>query len=287
MRRDNNFKRTMRRMLSGNSFFVLLLACLASVAALACGAMYLTRQDMKSDDWSIPETSENAGIKSANSQVETTQDNSSWQKETEDFTDEEDWLDDEDEEDDEDEMEDDKKKKNEEETTAAIDSEYEEKAEEQSEQTVQEAAANIGDSLSFSAESILSWPVSGNILLEYNMDNTIYFPTLNIYKCNPAVVIQADVNTPVKSSAEGVIKEIASDEERGMYMVVDIGDNYELTYGQIKNPTVEVGQVVGVNDTLGYIAEPTKYYTTEGYNLYFQMTHNGDPIDPLDYFIYE
>ena len=34
---------------------------------------------------------------------------------------------------------------------------------------------------------------------------------------------------------------------------------------------------------LGYVAEPTKYYSVEGSNVYFEMTHEGTPVDPLDY----
>ena len=32
-----------------------------------------------------------------------------------------------------------------------------------------------------------------------------------------------------------------------------------------------------------YIAQPTKYYSTEGTNLYFAMKKDGEPIDPIEY----
>ncbi len=34
---------------------------------------------------------------------------------------------------------------------------------------------------------------------------------------------------------------------------------------------------------LGYIAEPTKYYSVEGANLFFEVTHEDKAIDPLDH----
>ena len=40
---------------------------------------------------------------------------------------------------------------------------------------------------------------------------------------------------------------------------------------------VEKGEVIG------YIAEPTKYYSTEGSNLYFAMTKEEDPVNPMNY----
>ena len=45
------------------------------------------------------------------------------------------------------------------------------------------------------------WPIEGDVLLDYSMDSTIYFPTLEQYKCNPGLVIQSEVSTPVYAPA--------------------------------------------------------------------------------------
>ena len=37
-------------------------------------------------------------------------------------------------------------------------------------------------------------------------------------------------------------------------------------------------------DLLGYVSEPTKYYSEEGSNLYFKMTHQDEAVDPVLYF---
>ena len=34
---------------------------------------------------------------------------------------------------------------------------------------------------------------------------------------------------------------------------------------------------------LGYVSEPTKYYSIEGNNVYFELMHEGQPVDALDY----
>ena len=31
------------------------------------------------------------------------------------------------------------------------------------------------------------------------------------------------------------------------------------------------------------LAEPTKYYSIEGNNVYFELMHDGEPVDALDY----
>lgn len=147
-----------------------------------------------------------------------------------------------------------------------------------------EANAMI-NSLKFNKDSEMMWPVQGNILLEYNMDNTIYFSTLNQYKTNPALVIQGTEYAPVVAAAKGVVTEISDNEELGVYMKMAIGDNYEVTYGQIINPAVEVGETVEAGKTIACVNEPSRYYEKEGYNLYFSVTKDGEPVDPMEFLV--
>ena len=36
---------------------------------------------------------------------------------------------------------------------------------------------------------------------------------------------------------------------------------------------------VNPGETIGSVAAPTKYYSAEGSNVYFALTHNGDPVN--------
>ncbi|MBQ3583435.1 MAG: M23 family metallopeptidase [Lachnospiraceae bacterium] len=137
--------------------------------------------------------------------------------------------------------------------------------------------------LSFGEGSTLQWPVNGNVILDYSMDSTIYFSTLDSYRCNPAIVIQSETGTSVYAGATGVVKEVSENEEIGNYVVVGIGDGYELTYGQLDNISVDVGTKVEPDTTIGVVGEVTRYYKNEGTNVYFEMTKDGNPTDPLDY----
>lgn len=141
------------------------------------------------------------------------------------------------------------------------------------------------NSLQFSKESEMLWPVQGNIILEYNMDNTIYFSTLDEYKTNPAIIIQGKEYAPIVAAAKGVVTELSDNEELGVYMKMAIGNGYEVTYGQIVNPTVEVGETVEAGETIACVNKPTRYYEKEGYNLYFSVTKDGNPVDPMDFLI--
>ena len=137
--------------------------------------------------------------------------------------------------------------------------------------------------LDFAETSRIGWPVEGNVVLDYSMDSTIYFPTLDQYKCNPGLVIQGEVSGPVYAPANGRVTAVGVNEEIGNYLTLDLGNGYSALCGQLKEVAAVEGEYLEKGQLLGYVAEPTKYYTVEGSNVYFQMNYQGASIDPLDY----
>lgn len=145
----------------------------------------------------------------------------------------------------------------------------------------EEAAAVV--EMSFSKDSEMIWPVKGTIIQDYNMEQTIYFPTLDQYKLSPAIAIQAEEGTAVVAAAEGVVSWIVNDACTGTTVTMELGDGYQAIYGQLRDLTVEDGETVQAGEIIGYVHTPTKYYTLEGSNLYFAMKENGKPVDPTVY----
>jgi murein DD-endopeptidase MepM/ murein hydrolase activator NlpD len=137
------------------------------------------------------------------------------------------------------------------------------------------------DSLSFNPDKGLLWPVQGNVIMNYSMDHTIYHATLMLYKCNPAIIIDAEVGTEVKAAAAGIISSIEDTDETGLTITTKIGDSYSLVYGQLKDVSLEVGDTVDEGDVIGLIQEPSKYYSVEGSNLYFKVLENEQTVNPM------
>ena len=115
------------------------------------------------------------------------------------------------------------------------------------------------------------------------MDGTIYFPTLKQYRYNPAIVISGAVGTPVTAAADGKVTDVSVHAETGTTVTVDLGGGYTAIYGQLKEVPVKEGSVLSAGDLVGYVSEPTKYYSTEGSNLYFALQKDGAPTDPVEY----
>lgn len=119
-------------------------------------------------------------------------------------------------------------------------------------------------------------PVEGKVLMHYNMDHTVYFATLDQYKYNPATIISASVGTPVYACADATVTSIYSNEEIGTAVVLNLGNGYEVTYGQVKDLLYQEGQKVERGKQIATVASPTIYYSVEGSNLYFAMRKDGE-----------
>lgn len=145
--------------------------------------------------------------------------------------------------------------------------------------------AGDGNAVSFDSNSKLLWPISGSILMNYSMDKTVYHSTLDQYKYNPALIISGAEGDQVISAAPGIVKSIDKTAETGTTVNVDLGNGYELFYGQLKEVPVNVGDYVGVKTILGYVSQPTKYYSVEGSNVYFEMRKDGQPVNPMEYLV--
>ena len=168
-------------------------------------------------------------------------------------------------------------------------SEGAEETEELSEETPVETAANpqaaplnLPD-VNFSEETLMEWPIHGNILVDYSMDSTVYFPTLDQYRLSPAIAVQADEGAPVMSAVNGTVYSVEETAKTGTTVTMELGNGYQAVYGQLKDLNVSEGDTVEKGAIIGYVNAPTKYYSEEGSNLYFAMKKDGKPIDPIAY----
>ncbi len=134
--------------------------------------------------------------------------------------------------------------------------------------------------LAFSSDQGLVRPVSGDILIPYSMDRTVYFTTLDQYKYNPATVYRVEEGTQVMACAEGRVASIFRNEEIGQAVTLDLGNGYQVVYGQLQALNVAEGDYVNPGQIIGSVAAPTIYYSLEGSNLYFLLEQDGAALDP-------
>ena len=151
----------------------------------------------------------------------------------------------------------------------------EKKTKKRKKKSVQTNAKPAKKQLSFNQEEGLSWPIKGDVLMEYSADKVVYFKTLAQYRTNPALLLEA------KEGMDGIVESVETSEETGRTVSISIGDGFTVVYGQLKDISVSKGDMVSEGQVLGKIAEPTKYYKEEGTNLYFQVKENKTTVNPM------
>ncbi len=152
-----------------------------------------------------------------------------------------------------------------------------------SEDIIEEQIVTDMPTLSFSEDETLVWPVLGKVLINFSMEKSVYFATLDQYKYSPAMVVEATEGGQVVAATEAVIAEVYKDNEVGNVVKMDLGDGYTLMYGQLQDVSVTPGQYVTTGQLIGTAGAPTRYYSVEGCNVYVKLTKNGEPINPMSY----
>lgn len=137
--------------------------------------------------------------------------------------------------------------------------------------------------LDFNSEKTITWPVNGEVILPYSMETTVYFQTLDQYRCNPGMLISGGNGTTVKSAYLGKVTKVTSDNTYGNMVTVYLGNDYSVVYGQLDTIYVKEGDYVKAGDSIGTIGNPTDSFLAEGSHLFFEMLEGDEPVDPLLY----
>ena len=135
--------------------------------------------------------------------------------------------------------------------------------------------------LNFSDEDSLALPIIGDVLLDYSMDKAVYHTTMQQYRYNPSLVVAATEGQDITAAADGIVSDVYYDSQTGNTIRFDLGNGYMLTYGQLDSIALNPGDRVSAGDIVGKVAKPTIYYTEEGTNIYYKLTKDGEPVDPL------
>lgn len=137
------------------------------------------------------------------------------------------------------------------------------------------------ESMHYDPKNSIEWPLTGNVIIPYSMDTTVYFETLKTYKCSPAMVIEAEKGAEVKAVYDCKVSEVSSSPELGNFVVLELGDGYTVTLGQLEEVKVALGTKLSMGDVVGTVGEPSRFYAEEGTSLYFAVEKDGEPVDPM------
>lgn len=121
----------------------------------------------------------------------------------------------------------------------------------------------------------LTWPSDGQIVSLFGRQKHPKFDTF-IYK--KGIEIEPSRGDEVRAVYDGTIIFANWFKGYGMVIIIDHGENYYSIYAHLAKLLVSVGDKVGRSRSIGQIGETG---LSQGSNLYFEIRHQGEPLDPL------
>lgn len=121
----------------------------------------------------------------------------------------------------------------------------------------------------------LTWPSDGQIVSLFGRQKHPKFDTF-IYK--KGIEIEPSRGDTVRAVYDGTIIFANWFKGYGMVIIIDHGENYYSLYAHLAKLLVSVGDKVGRSKPIGQIGETG---LSQGSSLYFEIRHQGEPLDPL------
>lgn len=133
-------------------------------------------------------------------------------------------------------------------------------------------------------EITFSWPVEGELLKAFSVDNLLYSSTLDEWVTHNGIDIKADKTSVVKASADGTVKSIKNDPRYGLTVVIDHADNYRTVYSNLLTAEFVVeGETITQGQTIGTVGNTATFEIADESHLHFELLKDSEYVDPTIY----
>ena len=133
-------------------------------------------------------------------------------------------------------------------------------------------------------ELVFEYPVEGDILRDYAMEELVYSETLDEWTAHQGLDIKADRTTVVKAAEAGTVVAIKNDPRYGLTVIIEHEDGYKTVYSNllttefvVEDEKVEKGQSIGT------VGNSAAFEIADEPHLHFEMLKDGEYIDPKLY----
>jgi len=128
------------------------------------------------------------------------------------------------------------------------------------------------------------WPVSGEILKAFSMDNLLYSSTLNEWVVHNGIDIKADKTTVVVASCDGKVKAIKNDPRYGLTVIIEHEDGFRSIYSNLLTAEFVVeGETVTQGQTIGTVGNTANFEIGDDSHLHFSLQKDSEYVDPTLY----
>lgn len=130
-------------------------------------------------------------------------------------------------------------------------------------------------------------PVPGGMVRGYAMEQLSYNATTKDWRTHNGVDLAAEVGQEVKAAKSGTVLSVYDDAYYGMTVSLSHDDGYVTSYsGLDEEIPVQAGQSVSAGTVIGKVGDASLIETALESHLHFEVTKNGDYVDPAS-FLYQ
>ena len=133
-------------------------------------------------------------------------------------------------------------------------------------------------------ELAFGYPVDGEILRDFAMEELIFSETLDEWTVHQGVDIKAARTTVVKAAEEGTITAIKNDPRFGLTVIIEHQDGFKTVYSNLLTTEfVTEDEKVEKGQSIGTVGNSAVFEIADEPHLHFEMLKNGEYVDPKLY----
>ena len=126
-------------------------------------------------------------------------------------------------------------------------------------------------------------PFGNEIIKDFSNMNPVYSKILGDWRTHNGIDFSGEAGGAVVAISYGEVISIYDDALFGTCVLIDHGNGVTAKYCGLNKDTLTVKEnsTVNIEDVIGYLGEiPCE--KTEGNHLHFEITHNGETVEPLE-----
>ena len=128
------------------------------------------------------------------------------------------------------------------------------------------------------------WPIKGDILKAFSVDNLLYSSTLQEWTVHNGIDIKAEKTSVVSSAADDTVKAIKNDPRYGLTVIIEHDDGFKTVYSNLLTAEFVVeGEKISKGQTIGTVGNSANFEVADESHVHFELLKDGEYVDPMFY----